>query len=133
MKISKLLNKKKLFFFLTFFLFISSTLYSEEEPVDIWDIDSKINNTESKIIELNEDINDEESVLENSIYKMNSEKQENLEIKEDEKLLSEKIQVTGLYDPEENELSIDMWSNTNGEQIINIFKGIRKVQNVIIR
>ena len=128
MKILKLLNRKKLSFFIVFFLLFSLTAYSEDEPVDIWNLDLKTNSAESDNVKSDKDINEEEGISENSIYKMNSEKQENLEIQEDEKLLSKKIHVTGLYDPEENGLSINMWSNTNGEQIINVFKNINKIK-----
>ena len=41
MKILKLLNKKYLLIILTFFFLFISKLYSEEEPIDIWNIDLK--------------------------------------------------------------------------------------------
>ncbi len=41
MKILKLLNKKYFLIILTFFFLLISKSYSEEEPVDIWDIDQK--------------------------------------------------------------------------------------------
>tara|TARA_Y100000741_G_scaffold132415_1_gene99688 strand:+ start:391 stop:540 length:150 start_codon:yes stop_codon:yes gene_type:complete len=36
-----LLNKKYFLIILTFFFLLISKSYSEEEPVDIWDIDQK--------------------------------------------------------------------------------------------
>jgi len=128
MKILKLLNKKKLSIFFIFFIFSSSALYSEDEPVDIWNLDSNTNTNDSETLIISEDVNNEESISENSIYKMNSEKKENLDIQEDETLLSKKILITGLYDPEANGLSIDMWSSSDGEQIIKIFKNINKIR-----
>ena len=41
MKILKLLNKKYLLIILTFFFLFISKLYSEDEPIDIWNIDQK--------------------------------------------------------------------------------------------
>ena len=41
MKILKLLNKKYLLIILIFFFIIISKLYSEDKPVDIWNIDQK--------------------------------------------------------------------------------------------
>ena len=49
----------------------------------------------------------------------------NLNIEEDQTLDSSKI--VGLYDPEENGLDINMWSKSNGDQILNIFKRINKM------
>ena len=66
--------------------------------------------------------NEEKIISTNTIYEMQSQKQNELEVQQDETLLSKKINVTGLYDPEENGLTIDMWSNSNGEQILNLFK-----------
>ena len=37
----------------------------------------------------------------------------------------EKINIVGLYDPEENGLNIDMWSNSNGDEIKINFKKIK--------
>ena len=59
---------------------------------------------------------------------MQSQKQNELEIEHDKKLFSEKINVAGLYDPEENDLTIDMWSNSNGEEILNLFNKIKKIK-----
>ncbi len=128
MRILKLLNKKIFSIFLVFFLFFSSISYSEEEAVDIWNLNSNTNIKENEDLNSNESIDDEEVPIENSIYKMNSEKENNLEIQEEEKLLSKKIEVTGLYDPEENGLNIDMWSYSDGDLILNIFKNINKIK-----
>ena len=38
-----------------------------------------------------------------------------------------KIKIVGLYDPAENGLDINMWSKSNGDQILNIFKRINKM------
>ncbi len=42
MKILKLLNKKSLSIFFVLLVIFSTNLRSEEEPVDIWDIEKKI-------------------------------------------------------------------------------------------
>ena len=51
--------------------------------------------------------------LQNSIYQMQADKNKN-SIALDQELASKKIEITGLYDPEDNGLSINMWSNTDG-------------------
>ena len=35
------------------------------------------------------------------------------------------MQLIGLYDPQENNLDIDMWKNTDGDQIKSIIKKIK--------
>ena len=37
----------------------------------------------------------------------------------------QEMQLIGLYDPQENNLDIDMWKNTDGDQIKSIIKKIR--------
>jgi len=49
-------------------------------------------------------------------------------IEEDTTLLSKKIEIVGLYDPEENDLTIDMWSNSDGEKILELFDKIQKIK-----
>ena len=40
---------------------------------------------------------------------------------------SEKINIVGIYDPAKNDLSMDMWQNSNGEIIL---KTIEKINNI---
>ena len=123
MIILKLLNKKSLFIILNFFFLFSLKVYSIE-PVDIWNIDLE----KSKIEISSEEKNEEKIISTNTIYEMQSQKQNELEVQQDETLLSKTIKVTGLYDPEENDLTIDMWSDSNGEQILNLFNKIKKIK-----
>ena len=57
---------------------------------------------------------------------MQSQKADELSIEEDQTLATKKIEIVGLYDPAENGLNINMWSNSNGDQITNIFKRIKR-------
>ena len=119
MKILKLLNKKNLSIILSFLFLFSLKVYSNE-PVDIWNIEPEkiiIENSTKKKTE-------EKTISTNSIYEMQSEKKKKFEIQEDETLLSKKIEIAGLYDPAENGLTIDMWSNSNGVQILSLLKKI---------
>ena len=121
MKNSKLLNKKYLSIIL-FFLFFGISSYSEE-PADIWNLDQKKPKKENNKVESLE----ENEIPESSIYKMQSEKINQSSIEEDQTLISKEIEIIGLYDPAENGLNINMWSNSNGEEILNIFKRINKI------
>ena len=122
MKNLKLLNRKYLPIILIF-LIIGFNAQSQE-PIDIWNIEEKSVVAESSVIKNNEDKN----VPENSIYEMQSQNDAELSIEETQTLISKEIKIVGLYDPEENGLDINMWSNSNGDQILNIFKRIDKIE-----
>ena len=119
MKISKLLNKNYLSI-LFCFLFLQNTELFSNEPVDIWNIDKK--NIDNVSIKKKEK---KDSSL-NSIYEMQTPKKDELKIELEETLLSKKIQIAGIYDPAENGLSIDMWTNSDGKKIKNILSKINK-------
>ena len=48
-------------------------------------------------------------------------------IKVDETLNSKEIKIIGLYDPEDFGLKIDMWSNSNGDQLKYLFSNLAKI------
>jgi len=122
MKNLKLLNKNYLSIILFYFIFGFSA--QSLEPIDIWNIEEKKDTKNLDVIEGSEIKN----TSKNSIYEMQSEKNNELNVKEDETLLSNNIKIVGLYDPAENGLDINMWSNSNGDQILNIFKRINKME-----
>ena len=121
MKKLKLLNKKYLLVIL-YYLFFGLAAHTQE-PVDIWNIEEKKTTENTDVIEGNE----EKEVVQNSIYKMQSQKKDKQKIEEELTLVSNKIKIVGLYDPAENGLNINMWSKSNGDQIFNIFKRIDKM------
>ncbi len=124
MKILKLLNKKNLLIISSFFLIFSLKAHSTE-PVDIWNIDPKKKITENLSEEKKAQ---DDNILESSIYEMQSEKKEKFEIQENETLFSKKIEIAGLYDPAENGLTIDMWSNSNGDEILKLLNKIYEIK-----
>ena len=119
MKNLKLLNKKYLSIIL-FYLFFGFAAQSQE-PIDIWNIEEKKVTENANVIESNEGKN----ITQNSIYEMQSKKNDELNIEEDQTLVTNKI--VGLYDPAQNGLDINMWSKSDGDQILNIFKRINKI------
>ena len=121
MKNLKLLSKKYLPIIL-FYLFFGLSVQSEE-PIDIWNIDEKKTTENIDAIESN----GEKNITQNSIYKMQFQKDDELNIEQDQTLVSNNIKIVGLYDPAENGLNINMWSKSNGDQILNIFKRIDKM------
>ena len=121
MKNLKLLNRKCFIIFL-FSFFISLNVQSQE-PIDIWSIEEKSNI--NKVLNTKND--DDKEIPQNSIYEMQSQSNSELSIEQSQTLVSKEVKLVGLYDPEENGLDINMWSNSNGDQILNIFKRIDKL------
>ena len=121
MKNLKLLNRKCFSIFLLSF-FISLNVQSQE-PIDIWSIEE--NSNTNKVLNTKND--QEKEIPQNSIYEMQSQSNSELSIEQSQTLVSKEVKLVGLYDPEENGLDINMWSNSNGDQILNIFKRIDKL------
>jgi hypothetical protein len=117
----KLLNKNYLS--VTLFYLLFGFAVQSQEPIDIWNIEEKKTTENLEVIESIE----KKRITQNSIYKMQSQKAKGLNIEEDQTLASNKIKIVGLYDPAENGLDINMWSKSNGDQILNIFKRIDKI------
>ena len=114
----KLLNK----FFFQFFVIIIFIFPSiSEETEDIWKINNEINSTQD-----NEETlisNDENEI---SIYDSLKPIENNIE--EDSKLASKENKIFGLLDPEENNLTIDMWNNSDGKIILDKLKKIEQLK-----
>ena len=121
MRILKLLNKKYLVIIL-FFFFYGFSAHSED-PVDIWNLEEKKPLQEN----LKSNNPEEKNTTQNSIYEMQTQKTNQLSVEEDQTLLSKKIEIVGLYDPAENGLDINMWVNSDGDQILNLLKDINKI------
>ena len=108
MKISKLLNK--IIIFALFFVCFELTSVLAVEPVDIWKIEKIVNLKNEKEVKKeikNRDILNQKINVGNKIE----------DIIIDKNLDTQNIKLAGLYDPAENGLSIDMWSNSDGGEI----------------
>ena len=122
MKISKLLNKNYLSIFVILFILLNSFVAAEDEPVDIWNLEKKLEENKSEIILQDNDI----SV--NSTIQIQTNQSNEFEIVKGNKLNSNNINLAGLYDPAENGLTIDMWFNSDGNEIVSIFNRINKIK-----
>ena len=126
MKILKLLNKKN--FLILFFLFFTSIANTEEKPVDIWNIDKK--EIEEKNTTNNSEISNGENILQESIepsvFGMQNQNQKSI-INLDEKFDTKEIKIIGLYDPEDYGLNVDMWANSDGDQLENLLTKLNKM------
>lgn len=125
MKILKLLNKTYLSILIILYFSIVNS-FSENEPVDIWNIDKEDiqENSENKeLISITESELETEKI---DVFSMQT-KDRSDTIKVDENLNSKEIKIIGLYDPEDFGLKIDMWSNSNGDQLKYIFSNLAKI------
>ena len=122
MKNSKLLSKKLLL--ITFISFTFFKAHSSDKPVDIWKLNEKKSDQNSEsILPIDENNNSSSEI---SIYNKKS-NDEALGIIQDTSLNSKKIKITGLYDPQDYDLNINMWSNSDGNQLKNLFDRIKKL------
>ena len=121
MKILKLLNNKYLSIIIIF-LFSSIFAIAEDQPIDIWNIDKKSIEIESELNTSDEKI---KTKKESNIYDMQANKKKD-SIKLDQALVSKETKIIGLYDPEDYGLSINMWSNSDGLKLKNLFENIDK-------
>ena len=110
MKILKLLNDILLLILL---ILISNKSVYSEEAVDIWNIKANTNNN-NQISDENEILNTSnniiisgEEILDKTIITVN----------EDSNSFINKNEIVGIYDPEINDLSIDMWKKTDGVRL----------------
>ena len=105
-------------------LSFSFNLHATDEPIDIWKSSEKKNNESLELdssLDGNNNLNDEVN-----IFKI--EKSKGIEdIIEDTTLNSKKIKITGLYDPQDYDLDLNMWTNSNGDQLKNLFGRIAKL------
>ena len=105
-------------------LSFSFSLHATDEPIDIWKSSEKKNN---ESLELDSSL-DGNNNLNNEVSIFKIEKSKGIEdIIEDTTLNSKKIKITGLYDPQDYDLDLNMWTNSNGDQLKNLFGRIAKL------
>ncbi len=125
MKILKLLNKTHLTILIILF-FTMVNVFAENQPVDIWNVDKE---KTKETTENKESISNSESDLETEkidVFNMQIKNNSDL-IKVDDNLNSKEIKIIGLYDPEDFGLKINMWSNSNGDQLKYLFSNLSKL------
>ena len=119
MKILKLLSRNIFIFLFSYFLSISTSF--SNETVDIWNLENnKKNNGKIKKRE-----NLDENNVQTSINNLNSTNL--ISVEQDEKFNQDENNLVGLYDPDENDLTIDMWEKSDGDKITQIVEKIHKL------
>ena len=113
-------NKFLILFFINTFLI--SQVVAEDKPVDIWATNQATEKKSQKIIKKDENKNQS---------KINISKEKNtineIRIVDTDTILKDQIKLTGLYDPEKNDLKLNMWEDTDGEEIKKVFSRINKL------
>ena len=116
----KLLNLNKNFFF-SFILFLFFTPLSSEDSVDIWkkeNLNKKANITKADDISLKkEEIN----------ININTKPPREIEIKTNDLKISKNL-IYGIFDPEENNLTLNMWLNSEGTRVKDTIERINKIK-----
>ncbi len=109
----------KILIILSFSIFLKFNVIGAE-PIDIWkkDKNEKNINIENKKIEKKSQID----------YLKKNKEANKIKIVEDKQEDQNSIQLSGLYDPQKNDLNMSMWSNTDGSSIKNTFNRIAKIK-----
>ena len=119
MKILKLLSRNIFIFLFSYFLIISTSF--SNETVDIWNLENNKKNSEIIKKKENLDKNNNQTLI-NNLNSTNL-----ISIEQDEKLNQDENNLVGLYDPDENDLTIDMWEKSDGDKITQIVEKIHKL------
>ena len=116
----RLLHLNKLKEITIFFTIIISNFAFAADPVDIWK-KKENQNEQSNQIGKEKEITIKSPILSDDVNKIT--------IKIDEQKINNLEQpVIGIFDPEDNNFSMNMWSESDGEDIKNILKRINKLK-----
>ena len=121
MLVIKLLNlSSKFLLLLSFFMFFNSQALGVDSA-DIW---------KKETIKEKESTKKQEKLKEKPKIDFSKDKRDldKIKIVDSNKNLEEPISLLGLFDPEQNDLNLEMWSSTNGDEVEKIFKRIEKVE-----
>ena len=111
----------KLTLLVIFFIVLTfDSVFSEDEPADIWE--EKENQNEQNNQTSNEkDITIESPILSDDVNKI-------IVIIDEDKIKETRQPVIGIFDPEEHNLNLNMWTQTDGEEIKKILNRINKLK-----
>jgi len=120
MSVTRLSNlSSKVLILLSFSIFLHLDVIGVE-PIDIW---KKEKNDKQEITE-KENIEKKSKID----YSKKDKAAGQIEITDEDQGKEEPIELSGLYDPEKNNLSMTMWLNTDGTSVQDTFKRITKIK-----
>ena len=120
MKTLRLLSRDTFYKSLIILIVFFSSVIADDEPIDIWKIEKK-----DDTIEVNNEI--EDSLNNQSSIIINNSSKQNIQIIKNTSL-DEKDLIVGLYDPSDNGLKLDMWINSDGNEIKKIIDKINTLE-----
>ena len=120
MLVIRLLNSSNKFLFLLSFFMLFHSQAMGVESADIWKKETTKEKENTK-----EEKTEEKSKIDFSKENKNLDE---IKIVDSDSNLENPVSLSGLYDPEKNDLTLTMWSSTDGAEIKKIFKRIEKVQ-----
>ena len=103
-------------------LILFKPLYAEEEEIDIWN--KEIKEKSEIIIPEN---NPSNNTINSEIFKK-SQTNENIKIENEILENSQDPKIFGIYDPAENNFNLNMWTQTEAEDVRSSFNRINKIQ-----
>ena len=116
MKLISLNKYISLFFLLTLFLPVVA-----EEQIDIWNKENKKNSETELEKKSKTKLNNNNQILNTS--KLNN----NIQIEKADSNDSNKLKIFGIYDPEENDFNLNMWSRTDAQNVRSSISRINKL------
>ena len=118
MRILKPLNE--FFSIIVIFCFlIETSLANELQTIEFWNEIKKADSLNSAKEENKEKEKEKEKIIQVNKVELSNE-----DIVVNQELDESNILIAGLFDPAENDLNIDMWSNSNGKEINLLLKEI---------
>ena len=89
--------------------------------MDIWEKNKKIDREKKIIVNSGTEKNNQNKII-NNVPSVQSSIVESLNSSQEE------AKLYGIYDPEKNNLNLNMWINTDGKEIKNVFKRINTIK-----
>ena len=111
---------KLIYFSLFFTVLIFNICFSEDEPADIW-------KKQDTNFEENNKANEEKKTTIESPILSSDENTSSISIAETE-LEENKVEIVGLFDPQENDFNLGMWMDSDGNDVKKTFSRINKLR-----
>ena len=121
LKLPMILRSFKIIISLFFFFVVTFQVYGEEK-IDIWKNNKVNSSSENKDNNTSSEGTNEEKINQNSVSN------ESILIKEQQLSKKDEIKIFGIYDPEEFNLNLNMWSSTKAEDVKASIKRIKKIK-----
>ena len=111
---------KLILFAIFFIILIFNPVFGEDEPADIWKKKENLNE-QSNDSDNEKDITIESPILSEDVNKI-------IIRIDDDKIEGQNRSVIGIFDPDENNFNLNMWLDTDGEDIKKVLKRINKLK-----